>query len=114
MTFPPAKYVEHKSAIDAIVSYLWEIGKPASAEQIATAISAGGWRGGGTAARSKVLQSIGQLTRARFALRAKIKVVNGLVGPADWDDTQFGVQRTGKVVTGPAPRRESPNEQGVE
>ena len=85
-----SKFARCKTAVDAILAYLTESGRPALPQEIATAISEGGWRGGGEAARIKVLQSIGQLrSGTKGATTGKVRFVKDLVGLGEWESSMF-------------------------
>lgn len=82
-----SKYTRCKTAADAIVTYLTDLGRPALPLEIANAISESGWRGGGAAARMKVLQSIGQLRNGRKgAATGRVRFVKDLVGLGEWEE----------------------------
>jgi hypothetical protein len=92
---PSNKYGRHKRAIEAILDYLAERGRPASEQEICVALLQGGFRGGDAGAEDDIAKSFrsfitgtGRKTVEKNPERG-IKSLKGMVGIASWPDSYW-------------------------
>jgi hypothetical protein len=92
---PSSTYAPFKRAIEAILEFLTDRGRPATEDQIVTALLNGGFRGGSEASSDDIKKSIrsytsgtGLKTVAKTPEKG-IRKVGNLVGRADWPDEMF-------------------------
>ena len=77
------------TAILAILAYLDEVGRPTEQAVVIGALIDGGWRRGDDKAETNLKQSISSFTNGLGRKTKQIKMVNGLIGRGDWDDSRF-------------------------
>ena len=87
------KYGNCIQAIEAILLYLEEIDQPATEEEIAKAVLAGGFRANAPGAAMNVNRSFRNFLTGTGASKQRIKERNGLIGLFDWDDSRFEPNR---------------------
>lgn len=85
----PGRFSSYRWAIDAIIDLLKERGTPAKREEIASAISAGGFRGNAPGTKILVQKSIVAFIKGTGAPTKKLREVGDLIGLGEWDDSRF-------------------------
>ncbi|QNI32017.1 hypothetical protein H7849_23890 [Alloacidobacterium dinghuense] len=85
------KYLDTKNAIDAIVQFLQDLDRPATAAEITDGVIRGGFRGGkeGADARANIGRSLIMFTDGRGKTKCYIKKIGTLYGHAEWEDGRF-------------------------
>ena len=83
------KYARHKSAVMAILAYLDEAEHPVLQKQLIDDLVKGGFRMGNDNAETNLKQSIAAFTNGPGRKTKQIKIVNGMIGRGDWDDSLF-------------------------
>jgi hypothetical protein len=83
------RYARHKSAILAILAYLDDVGRPVSQRDLVDALLNGGWRRGNEKAETQLKQGIAAFATGKGLKTKQIKIVNGLIGRGEWDDSRF-------------------------
>jgi hypothetical protein len=83
------RYAKYKSPILAILAYLNDVGRPVSQRELFDGLLRGGWRRGGEKAETNLKQSVAAFTNGLGTKTKQIKIVNGLIGRGEWDESRF-------------------------
>lgn len=83
------RYSKYKSAILAILAYLDDVERPVSQRDLVDGLLNGGWRRGDDKAETNLKQSIAAFATGLGRKTKQIKMVNGLIGRGEWDDSRF-------------------------
>lgn len=92
---PSFRFAPYKRAIEAILDVLNEVGYALTEDELVKALIDGGFRGGAPGTKLVIQKSIRSYTMGTGLKTAKkhpergIKILNGLIGRADWDKSSF-------------------------
>ena len=83
------RYAKYKSAILAILAFLDDVDHAYSQRDLVDGLLRGGWRRGDDKAETNLKQSIAAFATGLGRKTKQIKIVNGLIGRGEWDDSRF-------------------------